>query len=201
MSPDDKTVIFARGHNLFMMDAENFALALKKPDDKSIREGQVTTDGEERYSYARRLNEEDKKELQKDEKDRKDYRVPPVNLVWSRDSKKIGCIRQDERKAADLWVINSLSNPRPTLETYRYAMPGEEEQPQPELLVIDIETKGAVKVKSDRFKDQALFIATAPRRAIDRELDYPPPAIRGGETGQRWNGRISSRQPLFAAAK
>jgi precorrin-3B C17-methyltransferase len=27
VSPDDKTVIFARGHNLFMMDAENYKLA------------------------------------------------------------------------------------------------------------------------------------------------------------------------------
>ena len=37
LSPDDKTVVFARNHNLFMMDAENYAKALKKaerPDDR-----------------------------------------------------------------------------------------------------------------------------------------------------------------------
>src|SRR5579859_2559088 len=30
VSPDEKTVVFARGHNLFMMDAANYAKALKK---------------------------------------------------------------------------------------------------------------------------------------------------------------------------
>src|SRR6266513_1006674 len=30
VSPDDKSVIFARGHNLYMMDADNYAKAQKK---------------------------------------------------------------------------------------------------------------------------------------------------------------------------
>src|SRR5207237_8214635 len=33
VSPDEKTVLFARGENLFMMDADNYAKALKKEDD------------------------------------------------------------------------------------------------------------------------------------------------------------------------
>src|ERR1051325_11020209 len=33
VSPDGKTVVFARNHNLFMMDADSFALAQKKADD------------------------------------------------------------------------------------------------------------------------------------------------------------------------
>jgi dipeptidyl-peptidase-4 len=176
VSPDEKVIVFARSYNLFMMDAENFKLAQKKADDANIKEVQLTTDGEEHYSYARDLNEEDKKELQKDEKDRKDYRVPAGYLVWSKDSKKIACIREDERKVADLWVINVLANPRPTLETYRYSMPGEENQPQPELSVIDIASKGKVKIKADAFKDQTLSIETAPRRNVDREKDFPPPS-------------------------
>jgi dipeptidyl-peptidase-4 len=176
VSPDEKTVIFARGHNLFMMDAESFELAKKKADDAKIKEEQLTTDGEEHYSYARSLNDEDKKQYQKDEKDRKDFRTPPIGIVWSKDSKKIALVRDDERKVADLWVINSLSNPRPTLETYRYEMPGEENQPQPEILIFDLATKGKVKVKAEKFKDPTLNIFMSPRKALDRERDNPPPA-------------------------
>ncbi|RPJ01124.1 MAG: S9 family peptidase, partial [Candidatus Aminicenantes bacterium] len=176
VSPDEKTVVFARGENLFQMDSESFKLAQKKADDKAVKEEQLTTDGEEHFSYARRLNDEDKKELQKDEKDRKDFRSPAGMVVWSKDSKRIALVRDDERKAADLWVINSLANPRPSLETYRYEMPGEENQPQPELAVIDLLSKAKVKIKSEKFKDQTLNIFTAPRLALDREREFPPPA-------------------------
>ena len=185
VSPDEKTVVFARGHNLFLMDAENFAKALKKADDETIKETQLTTDGEEHWSYARDLREEEKKELQKDEKDRKDYRAPSIYLVWSRDSQKFACIREDERKVGDLWVINSLADPRPTLETYRYAMPGEENQPQPELLVFDLASRARLKVKADAFKDQTLDIQRAPRKALDREKDYPPPSMWLSETSDK----------------
>lgn len=185
VSPDEKVVVFARGYNLFMMDAENFKLAQKKADDAAIKEVQITTDGEEHYSYARDLNEEDKKEFQKDEKDRKDHRVPAGTIVWSKDSKKFACVRDDERKVGDLWVINVLANPRPTLETYRYAMPGEENQAQPELLVFDIASKGKVKVKADAFKDQTLSVETAPRRNVDREKDFPPPSQWLGDTSDK----------------
>jgi dipeptidyl aminopeptidase/acylaminoacyl peptidase len=176
VSPDEKTVVFARGENLFLMDAESFKLAQKKADDKAVKEVQLTTDGEEHYSYARTLNDEDKKEYQKDEKDRKDFRAPAGMVVWSKDSKKIALVRSDERKVADLWVINSLADPRPTLETYRYEMPGEENQPQPEILVLDLASKAKVKVKADKFKDPTFDIFTAPRRALDREKEFPPPA-------------------------
>ncbi len=175
VSPDGKIVLFARGENLFMMDADSFERAKKKADDKEIKETQLTTDGEEHYSYARTLNDEDKKEYQKDEKDRKDFRAPAGLVIWSKDSKKIALIRSDERKVADLWVINSLANPRPTLETYRYEMPGEENQPQPEILVFDLATKAKVKIKADKFKDPTYDICTAPRTGLDREKEFPPP--------------------------
>ena len=114
LSPDEKTIVFARGHNLFMMDAANYALAQKKADDKAIKETQLTTDGEEHYSFARTMKDDAKKQYQTQEKARKDYRVPAIGVAWSKDSKKFAVERQDERKVADLWVINSLASPRPT---------------------------------------------------------------------------------------
>ncbi|HLJ55350.1 MAG TPA: hypothetical protein VKT77_09945, partial [Chthonomonadaceae bacterium] len=93
VSPDEKRIVFARDHNLFMMDAANYKLAQKKVDDKSIKETQLTTDGVEYFDYAQTLNDELKKEFQKDEKDRKDYRVPAGGVTWSKDSKKIAVER------------------------------------------------------------------------------------------------------------
>jgi dipeptidyl aminopeptidase/acylaminoacyl peptidase len=173
VSPDDKTVIFARGHNLFMMDEANYKLALKDFGDPKVQEVQLTTDGEEHYSFARRLNDEAKNTLKKDQKGDTKHkdgpRVPAIPLQWSKDSKKFSATRSDVRKVADLWVINSLASPRPKLESYRYAMPGEENVDQQELLIFDRDTKKRITAKADAFKDQSLQVATA--RSIARERD------------------------------
>jgi dipeptidyl aminopeptidase/acylaminoacyl peptidase len=178
MSPDDKLVVFTRGHNLFMMDAANYEQARLKPGDESVTETQITTDGEEHFGYDRRLQDEDKKALRKDSKDDKHKmgrRVPSIQVFWSRDSKRFAVVRRDERKVADLFVINALSNPRPTLETYRYAMPGEANIAQPQIEIFDVATKSRVKVKADRFTDQSLQISAAPLTAIGRDKDKTEP--------------------------
>jgi dipeptidyl aminopeptidase/acylaminoacyl peptidase len=178
VSPDDKTIVFARGQNLFMMDAANYAKARVTPGDAAIVETQITTDGEEHFAYSRRLQDEDKRALRKDSKDDKHklgQRVPSLQIVWSRDSSRFALVRRDERKVSDLFVINALSNPRPTLETYRYAMPGEANVPQPQIEIFDVATKGRMKVKADRFKDQALQITSAPTTALNRERDKNEP--------------------------
>jgi len=54
VSPDDRVVVFARNHNLYMMDAANYAKALKDANDKSIVETQITTDGVEDNGYGGR---------------------------------------------------------------------------------------------------------------------------------------------------
>jgi dipeptidyl aminopeptidase/acylaminoacyl peptidase len=178
VSPDDSLVVFTRGHNLFMMDAANYEKARLKPGDESVVETQITTDGEEHFGYDRRLQDEDKKALRKDsngDKHKMGRRVPPIQVFWSRDSKRFAVVRRDERKVADLFVINALSNPRPTLETYRYAMPGEANVAQPQIEIFEVATKGRVKVKSDRFTDQSLQISAAPVTAIGREKDKTEP--------------------------
>jgi dipeptidyl-peptidase 4 len=179
LSPDDNAVIFVRGHNLYMMDAASYALALKKEDDPNIVEVALTTDGEEHFSYGRRLNDEDRRELKLDEKEKQkekpEPRVPSITIVWSKDSRKFAVVRQDQRKVADLWVINSLANPRPKLETYRYAMPGEADVPQANLEIFDIGTRGRVKVKADRFKDQLLSVSTSRTTARARQMERTEP--------------------------
>src|SRR5580704_5349805 len=102
MSPDEKLIVFARKNNLYLMDAANYALALKKSDDPSIKETQLTTDGEEYFGYARRINgaERDQEQQQQQESGTvsqrdKTGRVPPVTIAWSKDSKKFSLVRRD----------------------------------------------------------------------------------------------------------
>jgi dipeptidyl aminopeptidase/acylaminoacyl peptidase len=185
-SPDEKIIVFARNHNLYMMDAENYEKARKNPNDTSIVETQLTKDGEEYYSFARagggtreqddqqqqqqqqdQREEGEQQQEQREEGDEKNLRAAPVNLIWSQDSSRFALVRRDTRKVKDLWVINALANPRPTLETYRYAMPGEENVPQSEIFVFDVAQKSRVKIKADQFKDQSVSIATKPQRAAD----------------------------------
>jgi dipeptidyl aminopeptidase/acylaminoacyl peptidase len=200
VSPDKQTIIFARGHNLFMMDAKNYDLAKKKADDPAIQETQLTTDGEKYYSYARNSSgqqQDDQQQLQdqngqqtqnqggeganarqQSELDKKfGPRTAPIGVTWSQDNKKFAVMRQDQRKVEDLWVINALASPRPRLETYKYGMPGEENQPQTELSVYDFSAKQMTLVKTIAFKDQQLGMATAPLTNLQREKQ---------ETAPRW---------------
>ena len=65
----------------------------------------------------------------------------PAFVYWSPDSKRFAMVRNDNRKVKDLWVINSVAEPRPTLETYKYHMPGEKEAPIAYMLLFDMATK------------------------------------------------------------
>ena len=172
VSPDGKTIVFARGFNLYMMDADNYKKAQKNPGDKSIVETQLTTDGVDRFSYARLLVDEEKdalKKFQKGDVNPVGPRTIPISIYWSKDSKKFAVVRSDDRKVADLWVIHTLANPRPTLETYPYAMPGEANVPQYEVQVFDVASKQHLVIQTAGFKDQTVAISTDRILARDRE--------------------------------
>jgi dipeptidyl-peptidase-4 len=195
VSPDKQTIIFARGHNLFMMDAMNYAAAQKKADDPAIQEMQLTTDGEKDYSYAggagpggQQQDDQQDDNTQtgqtgqaaraQTEQDKKfGPRTSSIGVSWSQDSKRFAVTRQDRRKVADLWVINSLAQPRPRLETYKYGMPGEANQPQAEMQVFDVGAKAKTMLKTSAFKDQTLSLPTMPLTNLQREKQ---------DTAQRW---------------
>ncbi|HET9371745.1 MAG TPA: DPP IV N-terminal domain-containing protein [Vicinamibacterales bacterium] len=202
VSPDKKIAVFARGHNLFMMDAANLEKAKAKADDPSVVETPLTTDGIQYYGYAANSgrgggdgDEDDEQNEQQQgggrggraggaarttptEMDKKfGPRTRAGGISWSQDNAKFSITRSDSRNVKDLWVINSLANPRPRLETYKYGMPGERDQPQTELYVFDIPGVKSTKIKTEAFKDQQMGLATAPLTNIQREKQ---------ETASRW---------------
>ncbi len=226
ISPDKKTaVIFARGFNLFMMDAANFELAKKKADDPAIVEAQLTTDGEKYYSYSRAgQGSQGDQQQQQDEQnttgnqntdtaaaatrvlseaDKKfGPRTAAIGVAWSQDNLHFTVSRTDQRKVGDLWVINALANPRPTLETYKYGMPGEENQPQQELHVINIADKKAVKIKVDSFKDQQLAQESGAGSSNQerREGRWTPAAAGAGGDADGWRSRRRRAVALIASS-
>jgi|HubBroStandDraft_1064217.scaffolds.fasta_scaffold05884_3 dipeptidyl-peptidase 4 len=172
VSPDEKTVVFARGQNLYMMDADNYAKALKKAGDTTVVETQLTTDGVDRFGYARRILPEQEDELKKEDKgdvNKAGVRAPAITIHWSKDSKKFAVTRDDFRKVPDFWVIHSLANPRPTLEAYPYPLPSEDIMPGSQLEILDVTTKQLVVVQAKNFQEQQLRIADAPVTERDRE--------------------------------
>ncbi len=167
ISPDGEKVVFARNHNLFWMDKESYEKALKNEKDSTIVEHQLTWDGEEDYSYGSSWRGEDNVEKEKNKDKRKG-----AWALWSPDSKMIALTRSDMRNVKDLWVIKTLSNPRPTLESYKYHMPGEKDAPIEEMLVFNFVDSLPVKVNADAFPDQTLSIQSAPRLRKERDDDY-----------------------------
>lgn len=179
ISPDEKNIVFARHHNLYYMNKENYEKYLKTKKDTDIIEHQLTTDGEEGYSYAQTERGETNVDKEKNKDKRKSVRI-----IWSRDSKKFAMVRTDSRKVKDLWVINSVAEPRPTLETYKYQMPGESDGPLYEILIFDIEKKEKIKLETYRFKDQTVSILTARSLAKNRD-DEDRPSFWLAETADK----------------
>ncbi|MGH9477112.1 MAG: DPP IV N-terminal domain-containing protein [Terriglobales bacterium] len=174
LSPNRQWVVFSRNYNLYMMDAADYALALKNPNSPDIREIQLTTDGMEWDGYNGRkfygANDEDLGHGSREDRPqpgvKRDSSAHPregaVRVVWSADSTKFALEKSDERKVGDLWVIHSLHQPRPTLQSYKYAMPGERDVPQDSILVFDVASHKAVTLQAAGFPDQRLGIETAP---------------------------------------
>ncbi len=172
ISPDGNTILFGRNYNLYWMDKSNYEKALKKEDDSTIVENKLTTDGVEYYSYHSSgggMGNENNVDKEKNKDKRKS-----VTAYWSPDSKYFSLVRRDDRKVKDLWVINSIADPRPTLETYKYWMPGEKEAPVDHMYLFDMTAKTSKEMPVSAFKDQNLAIWSTPIPANTRDDDWRP---------------------------
>ena len=169
IAPDSSAIVFARNYNLFWMDKANYKKALKDEDDSTIVEHQLTKDGVENYAYGDSFGNETNVEREKNKKKRK-----PTQVLWSPDAKHFAMVRSDSRKVKDMWVINSVAEPRPTLETYKYQLPGEKEAPIREMVLFDFEAKTSKKLNTSLFKDQELSMWPAPTLQKNRDDEFRP---------------------------
>lgn len=169
-SPDSTAFVFARKDNLFLVE--------KAKGDTM----QITHVGIDKFSFANggggRGGEEDTTQ-KKDSvlTDSAKALLPSrPNVTWSLDSKAFHITRTDNRGVKDLFLVRSLTQPRPTLMTYSYPMPGEDSIPKPELWTY---------VRGDK---------EAKRAPIDKWLDQR--IVASGQVGVGLGGRDPSLPPL-----
>ena len=183
VSPDGKTVVYAKDLNLYRMSREDYEKLKKDEKDSTITEIQITTDGVKDFGYGQPyylLNTD----TLLNGKRRAAYGV------WSPDSRYFATIVTDERNVKDLWVINALANPRPTLESYKYQMPGEKEAPIEHMYLFDMQDNSRKEINTGRFKDQTLSIARKPREQKQRHM-YDQPNIWLGDDNRLFVTRSS----------
>jgi dipeptidyl aminopeptidase/acylaminoacyl peptidase len=173
ISPDEKTIVFGRNYNLFYMDKENYEKALKNEEDSTIVEHAISKDGIQNFSWhgegALGGGGETNIDAEKNKNKRK-----PIGALWSEDSKHLVITKVDNRKVKDLWVINSIAEPRPTLETYKYWMPGEKDAPMDHLMLVDMTTHNYKEIDVSLFKDQDISVYNKTPNASARDDEFRP---------------------------
>jgi dipeptidyl aminopeptidase/acylaminoacyl peptidase len=147
-SPDKKMYAYSLNNNLY--------LAEDGKEDEAI---QLTKDGAEQYTFAAGLGfggggsgiggvVADQKTIEKD----KDKKLRPT-VTWSKDSKLFYATRSDSRGIKELFLVNNVANPRPTLSRYTYPMPGDDNIRKSELYVYHPAKKKLIRIEP-KWKDE-----------------------------------------------
>lgn len=172
VSPDGKTVVYAKDLNLYRMSREDYEKAKKDEKDSTIVEIQLTTDGVEGFGYGIPYSMLNTDTLCNGKRRR-------VWGAWSPDSRHFAMTVSDDRAVKELWVINSMAQPRPTLETYKYQMPGEKEAPIEHLYLFDMTDNSRKEIKVDAYKDQNIGLEYKPMLQKQRDMDDQPVIWQG----------------------
>ena len=132
-SPDSNYMVYAYKHNVYLQE---------RGDTISY---QLTTDGERYYSYSfQRDKDTDKRE--------------GASIIWSGDSKVFYALRQDRRNVGEGDLIDHLAEPRPTLKTYKFPMPGEKYVYTYDLHLFHAEKRSHQVVDIAKYPDQEVKI-------------------------------------------
>lgn len=134
MSPDSAWSVYGYRHNAYLQ---------KRNESKVV---QLTTDGEPYFSFvfSNSSTTDDKKSS-------------PM-LYWFKNSKTLYALREDKRRVEEMTIINSLTEPRPQINTYKFPMPGDKEVVQYDLFFFDTESGKAKKLDIAKYPDQKIIM-------------------------------------------
>ena len=163
-SPDGKTVVYAKDLNLYRMSREDYEKLKKDDKDSTVTDIQLTTFGVKDFGFGQPYS------LLNTDTLCNGKRKAVWGIVWSPDSRHFAVTVEDSRTVKDLWVINSMASPRPTLETYKYQMPGEKEAPVEHLYLFDMSNNSYKEIRTSAFKDQSLGLVRKPRLQKQRDM-------------------------------
>ncbi|MBN2205775.1 MAG: DPP IV N-terminal domain-containing protein, partial [Candidatus Aminicenantes bacterium] len=131
ISPDGRFTAFLRDHNLWIREAA------------TKTETQLTTDGVEDYGYAT------------DNAGWTRSNRPVVS--WSPDSKKIATFRQDQREVGEMYLVETKAG-HPTLQAWKYPMPGDKVVSMLERVVIHLDGPRLVRLQMPPDQHRSTFI-------------------------------------------
>jgi dipeptidyl aminopeptidase/acylaminoacyl peptidase len=117
-SPDGKWIAFIRDWNLWVRDAA------------TGKETALTKDGVKDFGYAT-----DNAGWTRSDR--------PI-LVWSPDSKKIATFQQDQRRVGEMYLVDTTAG-HPTLQAWKYPLPGDETVTMIHRVVVDADTGKMVR--------------------------------------------------------
>jgi len=120
LSPDGRLAAYIKNWNLWVRDTA------------TGQDTQLTTDGVENYGYAT---------------DNAGWITSDRPVVkWSPDSKRIATFQQDQRKAGDMYLVNTVAG-HPTLKAWKYPLPGDENITMIERVIIDVDPVKVTRLK------------------------------------------------------
>ncbi len=172
VSPDGQSVVYAKDCNLYRMSIADYRKAQKNEKDSTIVEVQLTKDGMPEFGYGIPYSILNTDTLCNGKRRR-------AWGCWSPDSKHFVTIVSDDRKVKPLWVINSIAEPRPTLETYKYQMPGEMDAPEDHLYIFDMTNNTRKEIKVNAWKNQSLGLEYKPYEESQRDDEFIPAVWQG----------------------
>ena len=179
VSPDGKYAIYEKNYNLWYMSMEDVEKLRIWDKDSTVTEHQLTFNGRPNWCYAHHSLDEKPDSTKR-------YRV---YALWSPDSRHFVMTHRADSILSKMWVINSLSSPRPTLETYYYQMPGEE-TPKTTVELFDFENKTSKTINVEQFKHQRIGLFNKPANHLTR-YENPRKAIWLGDNNGFYFERIS----------
>lgn len=168
VSPDGKTIVYAKDLNLYRMSREDYEKLKKDDKDSTVTDIQLTTTGVENFGFGQPYS------LLNTDTLCNGKRRNAGGVLWSPDSRYFAITLTDSRTVKDLWVINIMAEPRPTLESYKYQMPGEKEAPEQYLYLFDMNDNTHKEINTWAFKDQTVRVARQPRLQKQRDLKDQP---------------------------
>ena len=172
VSPDGKYAIYEKNYNLWYMSRSDLDKLRIWDKDTTIVEHQLTFNGRPNYCYSYHKLDE------KPDSTKRHY----AYCLWSPDSRYFVTTHRADSILSKMWVINSLSTPRPTLESYYYQMPGEE-TPLTTMELFDFENKSSKQIKISQFKHQRIELQSKPATHAERTASPYKRVWLGDEKG------------------
>jgi len=163
ISPDGQKAVYSKGYDLYWMSIDDVKKLMEDDKDSTVVDHRLTNDGTKEFYWG---GSNYRGSEVKDTTERR------ANFVlWSPDSKHFAIGKYDMSKVKELWVINSVAQPRPTLQTYKYQMPGEP-GPVNHLFVFDMGDESYREINIAAYKDQDTEELRRTAKNVDQYDDW-----------------------------